>query len=356
MSYTRFIMLLIVALLCLACAEGNVSEPSAVPQESVETPEVASTEVSATEVSATEVSAREVSAPEVSSAFDLQGHRGARGRRPENTLPAFEFALDLEVTTLEFDLHLSKDDVVVVSHDGVMGKNCRVEGAMLPRQIRELTLKELKEYRCDVNPDSKRFPEQVAEAMPLAQEAYTIPTLEELFEFVERYASSEIKSESQRENAAQVYFNMETKRKRSKPHLIGDEFDGESAGLFEQRIVELVKIYQLVERVTIQSFDHRSINVIPQLNAEIATVALTSRPVKPTDIVQETSAKVWSPDYNTLTAQNISAAHEAGLLVVPWTVNEPEVMEKLIDLGVDGLITDYPDLLVEVLKARGIVW
>ncbi|MGB0383850.1 MAG: glycerophosphodiester phosphodiesterase family protein [Ardenticatenaceae bacterium] len=360
--YTRFVVLLIVTLFCVACGEGNAPEPTEVrsTEERGKATEVGSTEErgKATEVGSTEESGEgtDVGSSEVKSIFDLQGHRGARGRRPENTLPGFEFALDLEVTTLEFDLQLTKDEVVVVSHDGVLGENCRVEGADLSRQVRELTLEELKQYRCHLNPDAKRFPEQAAEAMPLAQENYTVPTLQELFEFVEAYAASEIKSQSQREKAAAVRFNLETKRKPRQPELIGDDFDGKTPGVFEKRIVELVEQYDLTKRVTIQSFDHRSINVIPQLNTEIRTVALTSRPAKPTQIAEETSANIWSPDYKTLTAKNITAAHDAGLLVVPWTVNDPELMGNLIDLGVDGLITDYPDLLVELLKERGIEW
>ena len=340
----RFVTLLIVMLFCVGCGESDAPEPTDVPQESIESTESAESVESVETVE------------QVKSRFDLQGHRGARGRRPENTLPGFEFTLDLEVTTLEFDLQLTKDDVVVVSHDGVLGENCHVEGAELPRQVRELTLPELKQYRCDLNPDANRFAEQVAQAMPLAGEDYTVPTLQELFEFVEAYASSDIKSESQRERASTVRFNMETKRKPRKPELIGDGFDGKTPGLFEKRIVELVEQYDLVERVTIQSFDHRSINVIPQLNPDIQTVALTARGTNVAQIAEETSATVWSPDYKTLTAKNLATAHEAGLLVIPWTVNEPDVMEKLIELGVDGLITDYPDLLVEILKKRGIEW
>jgi glycerophosphoryl diester phosphodiesterase len=296
--------------------------------------------------------------PEAAPKFDLQGHRGARGLRPENTLPAFEYALDLGVTSLELDLHFSQDDIVVVTHDGVIGKNCRLEGQTAPPrpspQIRQLTRQELKQYRCDLNPNSNRFPNQSPESMPLAQDDYTIPTLEELFQFVDAYAASELKTEVQRQNAAEVRFNIETKRKPNQPELIGDDFDGKAPGLFEQQIIALVEQYDLVSRVTIQSFDHRSINVIPQLNPQVETVALTSEAVEPANITAKTSAKIWSPDYRALTAAKIKVAHEADLLVIPWTVNDPNTMENLIDWGVDGLITDYPNILADILNERGI--
>lgn len=290
--------------------------------------------------------------------FDLQGHRGARGLRPENTLPAFEYALDLGVTTLELDLHFSQDNIVMVTHDGVIGKNCRLAGQSAPPrpspQIRQLTRQELKQYRCDLNPNSGRFPDQSPESMPLAQDNYTMPTLEEVFQFVDMYAASAQKTELQRQNAAEVRFNIETKRKPDRPELIADDFDGKTPGLFEQQIIALVEQYDLVPRVTIQSFDHRSVNVIPQLNSQVETVALTGQAVDPATITLKTGAKIWSPDYRILTAANIKAAHAADLLVIPWTVNDPTSMENLIDWGVDGLITDFPDILADILNERGI--
>ena len=220
--------------------------------------------------------------------------------------------------------------------------------------ISQLTLQEIKQFQCDLNPDPGRFPDQVAEAMPLAGDAYTIPTLDELFQFVSDYSTSEQKSESQQKNAAQVRFNIETKRKPDNSQAIGDDFDGETPGLFETLIVQTIEDNGLTDRVTIESFDHRSINVIPQLNPAINTVALTYQPADPVTVAAATSAKIWSPNSRTLTAQQVTAAHDAGLLVVPWTVNSESEMEKLIEWGVDGLITDYPDILADILDARGI--
>lgn len=335
--------------------QSSLSTPSPVP---ASTPTVVPSPTNLPESTEAPSSAPPTTDVSATVQFDLQGHRGARGLRPENTLPAFEYALDAEVTTLELDLHLTKDGVVVIKHDDDIGKNChRVGESTSPNpapMISQLTLDEVKQFQCDLNPDPGRFPDQVAESMPLAGDNYAIPTLAELFQFVSDYSASEQKSDSRRENAAAVRFNIETKRKPNNPAAIGDEFDGETPGLFETLIVQLIEDNSLTGRVTIQSFDHRSINVIPQLNAAIDTVALTFQPADPATVAATTSAKIWSPSSRTLTAQQVTAAHDAGLLVVPWTVNSASEMEQLIEWGVDGLITDYPDLLAIVLREQGI--
>jgi glycerophosphoryl diester phosphodiesterase len=101
----------------------------------------------------------------------------------------------------------------------------------------------------------------------------------------------------------------------------------------------------------VQSFDHRSIATISELDPRIRTSALDGMPSR---IVQSTKASIWSPRYPRVTAENVREAHELGLLVIPWTVDNPEAMENLIDLGVDGIITNVPDVLQEILRERGI--
>ena len=125
-----------------------------------------------------------------SRSYDLQGHRGARGLRPENTLPAFELALDLMVDTLEFDLQLSADGVVIVWHDPVIDADTSaIDGA--PTRIRELTAAELTDIRCDRNPDQGRFPDQLAAPGALAGDDYRLASLADVFEFVETYVGSD---------------------------------------------------------------------------------------------------------------------------------------------------------------------
>jgi glycerophosphoryl diester phosphodiesterase len=296
--------------------------------------------------------------------FDVQGHRGARGLKPENTLPAFETALDLGVTTLEMDLHLTADGVVVVWHDPEIDKGkCGLDPgtavdapdpdsliAQGPKlMISNLTFEQVQAYRCDRNPDFDKYPDQNPDPTPLAGDDYWIVSLGELFDFVDAYSRSESKSDAQRENASRVQFNVETKRRPDQPKLINDGFDGVKPGPFELAILEQVKQRNLTGRVIIQSFDHRSLWAIRSVNREIRLAALIWHGMsdEPADLAAK-GANIWSPVYRMATPALLAQAHKAGMTVIPWTVNEPEEMRRLIEMGVDGIISDRPDLLINL--------
>lgn len=290
--------------------------------------------------------------------FDAQGHRGARGLLPENTLPAFEAALDYGVTTLELDLHYTQDGQVVIWHDPIIDKNkCRLPedsaiDAPDPRNplrrifISQQSLATIQSYQCDQNPESGRFPDQQALTMPLAGHNYRIITLGELFDFVDNYVKSVEKSAEQVENAAAVQFNIETKRNPNHPEYIGDGFTGGEAGPFEMAILEEINARGLTERVIIQSFDHRSLRTIRELDESIRLAALTTGGEAKIKVYYGYQFDIWSPNYNDLTLGLIEEAHEHGLQVIPWTVNDPAIMRALLQMGVDGLITDRPDILL----------
>lgn len=285
--------------------------------------------------------------------LDVQGHRGARGLQPENTLPAFEVALDIGVTTLELDLHFTADGQVVVWHDAIVPTDkCELEPtAETEVAIADLTREELRAFSCDKNPDPGRFPDQAADPTPLAGNNYTIVTLAELFEFVAAYAESDQKTDEQRAAAGNVLFNIETKRVPDQPETINDGFDGTNAGPFETTILEMIAAAGVGDRVTIQSFDHRSLRAIRLVDESIQLAALTRRN-EPFQSDFATFAQIWSPDYRSLSGSSLNDAQAAGMLVIPWTVNETKDMNRLIDLGVDGLITDRPDLLVQEIAGR----
>jgi glycerophosphoryl diester phosphodiesterase len=297
--------------------------------------------------------------------FDVQGHRGARGLKPENTLPSFEAALDLEVDTLEMDLHLSQNDQIVVWHDPyVYASKCApARGGKTPLQLGATTEEEradramvrrmptghLGQFRCDKNPAPDRFGDQNNEASALAGDDYRIVTLEKVFAFVDQYAQSPDKSESQRQNARNVRFNLETKRKLDHPEYIGDGFDGSGPATFERELVDVIRDHELIERVTVQSFAPESLWAVAELEPELRLAVLEKARQAPLSTYADKGASVWSPKASLVDADAVAEARQAGLQVKPWTVNEPAEMRRLIALGVDGIITDRPDVLIAVL-------
>ncbi len=291
--------------------------------------------------------------------FDLEGHRGARGLKPEDTLPAFEAALDAGVTTLEGDLHFSADDEVVVWHDDMVDPlKCGLrrgapddvpdpddpdtdDGALA---VRSLTVEQLSWYQCDRNPDPSDHTEQDPSPTLLAGNRYGIVTLDQFFDFVEEYAGSDSKTALQREGAATVAFNLETKRKASNPAGIGDGFDGVNIGSFEKRVLEVIDERGMKERVTIESFNIKPLRAIHRADPSIPLSYVVSG--KPMDFSEMASWGItsWSPDLHQVSASRVDDAHAAGLRVVPWTIRTVEEAERLVAAGVDGLITDRPDL------------
>jgi glycerophosphoryl diester phosphodiesterase len=299
--------------------------------------------------------------------LDVQGHRGARGLKPENTLPAFETALDLGVSTLELDLHYTVDGQVVVWHDATIDREkCGLsagapagipdpDDVLVPdrdRLIAGLDRARLQWYRCDRNPSSEDYPDQSPDPTALAGDDYRIVTLAELFDFVASYAVSPEKTGSQQAAAATVAFNIETKRKPDEPGTIGDGFDGREAGPFELAILAEIEERNLTDRVVIQSFDHRSLWAVHAENPGILLAALSVRDSVDAADLAGRGASIWSPNREAVDRDSLEAAHDAGLEVIPWTVNDRADMIGLIELGVDGLITDRPDILLDLLAER----
>lgn len=287
----------------------------------------------------------------------IHGHRGARGLRPENTLAAFEAALDLGVDVLELDLHLSADDQVVVWHDpSISSAKCRIpDGSELPDpralppgapalRVRNLSADQLARYRCDLNPDRARFPEQRAEPGELAGDRLGLVTLDVLLTFVESYANSPLKSEAQRRRAASVGFNVETKREVGDPTAIGDGFDGVHAGLLELETLRILSRHHVRGRTIIQSFDPRSLWAVHAEDPSLPLAVLTEE-LPDMASLASSGATIWSPDHGLVDKASMDAAHRAGLKVIPWTVNEVDEVARLVALGVDGIITDRPDLV-----------
>jgi glycerophosphoryl diester phosphodiesterase len=296
--------------------------------------------------------------------FDLQGHRGARALRPENTLAGFAHALEIGVTTLELDCGVTKDGVVVVSHDRALNPDHTRDdkGRFLVEPgplIRELSYAELQRYDVGrLRPGSDyalSFPEQ----RPVDGER--IPRLADVFALVRKSGNREVR------------FNIETKIDPTQP----DSTVAPEA--FAAALIEVIRAAGMESRTTIQSFDWRTLVQARKLAPEIGIVALTDQqPGEDTmevgkpgasvwlggfDVddhggsvpktVKALGATVWSPHALDLNPALVAEAQALGLAVIPWTVNEPEHMERALALGIDGLITDQPDRLRGVLQAKG---
>lgn len=308
--------------------------------------------------------------------FNLQGHRGARGLKPENTLPAFEAALDCGVTSLETDLHFTADGFVVLHHDPVLTPSrCRRVSGTVPDVaeqplLSQLTAEDLRSYRVDAL-DTQRFPRQNRNVTPLAEtfcflhdmDPFEIPGLYELFEFVAAYAGklgAEIgKSEQQQEAASRVFFDLELKRVPARPEWIGDDFEGTGLGKFEQAVLDAIDQFPLArERVTVRSFDHRSVRCLRQAAPELMGAVLIAEtcPLDPVALATSADATLYCPDHRFLTAAQVVQLHEANLRVFPWTVNQRADWRRLLDMDVDGLTTDHPDELARLLTAQGIAF
>ncbi len=298
-------------------------------------------------------------------AFDLQGHRGARGLYPENSLPGFEAALRLGVTTLEMDLAVTRDGVVVVHHDRRLDplRTRGPDGAWLAEPtpaIVELSRAELAAYDIGrARPGGKvarRFPDQ------RGLDGVAIPTLAEVLAFAEARSGGAMR------------YNMEIK---TSPLAPGETL---APGAFAAALARALERAGVGARAMVQSFDWRGLAAFQELAPGIPTVYLSAearwldnlergRPgVSPwtagLDLdsfggsapaaIRAAGGAVWSPYFRGLDPAELREAQALGLKVVVWTVNDPADMAALIEQGIDGIITDYPDRLRRVMAENGL--
>ena len=278
--------------------------------------------------------------PQVPEGFDLQGHRGARGLVPENTIPAFRRALELGVTTLEMDVVVSADGVVVVSHEPWMAqaKCLAPDGAPIPadearaHRIYEMSYEQIAAYDCGRRLED--FPEQEPVSAPK-------PRLRDVLEMAENYVDTH--------DRGPVFYNIETK---SRPDWDGTLHPEPEA--FVRRVLAVVTAAGVAPRTTIQSFDPRTLEAAHRQNATVRTALLVGTAGNPglDDNLSTLSfvPDIYSPNAELVDDALVSAVHDRALALIPWTVNDPDAMTRLVRLGVDGLITDYPNRARAVLE------
>jgi len=297
--------------------------------------------------------------------FDLEGHRGTRGLRPENTLPAFAKALEIGVDTLELDTNVTRDDVVVVMHDTRLNPDVArgPDGQWLAARgpaVHELTYAELSRYDVGrLKPGTRYaagFPDQVA------VDGTHAPRLADVFALVRAAGDRKVR------------FNIETKISPLAP------LEAPPPEEFARRLVREIRDGGMARRSTIQSFDWRTLAVVQRIAPDIPTVYLSSQqkwgdsictgeakgtpaidPAACGDspwtagvqlrregsvprMVKAAGGRIWSPYYKDVDAAKLKEAHDLGISVVVWTVNDPAEMKRMVEMGVDGLITDRPDL------------
>jgi len=274
--------------------------------------------------------------------IDLQGHRGARGLMPENSIPAFILALDLGVTTLELDVAINAEGNVVVSHEPWMSaKICRHGDGTAITEEEEKTLRiyamsdaEVASFDCGSggHPDH-----QQQQSMRVAK-----PLLNDVLLAVASHAADT----DHDAKFGQVLFNIEIK---SLPQ--GDRIFHPEVMEFAGILHSLIEEHQLIEQTTIQSFDTRALEAMHEIDPDISIALLVENQqgLAHNLSLLTFTPQIYSPDYNLLDQAQIDAAHAQSILIIPWTVNDAASMRDLVAMGVDGLITDYPDLGVRVL-------
>lgn len=292
-------------------------------------------------------------------AFDLQAHRGGRGLLPENTLPAFENALALGVDTLELDVGVTADGVVVIAHDPYLNPLIvrDAAGQWLPPGkgplLKSLTFAQLQAYQLGQIQPGTPYATTFASQQP--RDGVRFPTLASLFERVKALGANDVR------------FNIETKLDPGRPD------DTVSPEAMTRALLKVIADAGMTARVSIQSFDWRSLQLVQQLEPRITTVYLTIQTANTDNVrdgtwtagfriadhgsvpklVKAAGGAVWSPNGGAVTEALVKEAQALGLKVVPWTINAPADLDRMVGWGVDGLITDYPDRLREVLRQRG---
>ncbi len=300
---------------------------------------------------------------------EIQGHRGARGLLPENSIPAFMRALDIGVDVLELDTGITRDGVVVVSHDPCLNADFvrRANGAWLTASttggkfgpcIVDMTFAELQQYDVGrIAPGSdyaRRFPVQQA------VDGTRIPTLADLFNAVRLRGDNRVR------------FNIETKISPLRPT------ESVTPEVFVEGLLSVIRANRMESRVTIQSFDWRTLKIAQRLAPAIPTVYLSAQQkwqdnigagdaggsawtagLKARDfgssvprMVHSAGGAIWSPYFGDLTQAKLAEAHSLGLKVVVWTVNEPNDIARMLQWKVDGIISDYPDRVKAALQKR----
>lgn len=267
--------------------------------------------------------------------FDSEAHRGGRALMPENTIPAMLNAVNIGVTTLEMDAYITTDGLVVISHDKYMNPlfTLSPEGKEIPKEeapkFALYRMKYVDIAKFDVG--SKYYSE-----FPLQQKMKVAkPLLSDLIDSVQNYIKSSGKP--------QVYYNIETKSIEKDDNIYNPEPDR-----FVKLLMDVIEQKKISQWVVIQSFDKRTLQVLHKKYPKVKTSYLISNKKSLTENINDLGFKpfIYSPGSNLVNVNLVKECHAKGIKIVPWTVNTKEDIAKIKAMGVDGIISDYPNLLV----------
>jgi glycerophosphoryl diester phosphodiesterase len=257
----------------------------------------------------------------------VHGHRGAMALRPENTIPSFEQAIRDGADFIELDVYASRDNVLIVMHDPIFNPLIH-QGPFLKRPVRSLNLQEIRQMDCG-SLKNRSFQQQ--EPVPGAK----APTLDEVFDLTEKYDSFGINIEIKSDERWKDYTPPPSE--------------------FCEMVAAAIRRRKLEKRVFVQSFDFRVVKAMKKIAPEFVLSALYG-PGERTfvDIAQENGVRFVTPNFALVTPRKVKDAHDAGIQIVPWTVDAPADWDRLIAAGVDGIITNDPGKLVAHLKSKGL--
>ncbi len=263
--------------------------------------------------------------------IDFQGHRGCRGLLPENSIPAFLKALEFPIKTLEMDAAVSRDGKIIISHDPWFNPEiCHPVGTQSAENlqktyIRNLTYNQIKQFDCG-SKGNKNFPEQTK--MKVHK-----PSLEEVVNAVNEYCKVN--------NRAFPYYNIEIKT--------SPDWDTITAPVntFAKILLNEISKLNISDKACIQSFDIRALQAVRALDQEITLAYLIGDREDPEKQIESLgfTPDIYSPYHQLVNRALVSFCAEQGMLLIPWTVNDLSTMRTLIKKGVDGIITDYPNLI-----------
>ncbi len=288
------------------------------------------------------------STAKVEKKLELHGHRGARGLAPENTWPAFEAGIRNGMTAIEFDVNLTADGDLIIHHDSFTNpKLCRKDdgGRIKVTALERITVAELKKLDCGSLKDAK-FPER--REIPLTR----LLTLRDFFAHIRELEKTD-------DNARNVIFNIDVK---FPPRLTPTDAYLEKIA---QLILTQTAAAGLTSRVMVQSFEIRLLPFVKEIAPAMRTAALFQwsqwpgvgrrTPDMMISRVLANKADIIAPNRRDTNPMLVQLAHKNGLAIIPWTVNEPEEIRSLVRMGVDGIITDYPDRLKAIADEMGFI-